>query len=492
MFFVHRVLINARRIVITAYYRFVYRDRFVYGQHFKFRGNFKLYIEPTGRVEFGDNCFVNNYFSATSIKKIKIGNDCIFGEGVKIYDHNHKYSEKNAGIPIHSQGFTSKEVSIGNNCWIASNVTILAGVQIGDNCVIGANYLIYKDVPAGSVIKHKEELMGGGTMKPKVSIIIPVYKVEKFLTRCLDSVLGQTLKEIEIILVDDGSPDNCGNICDEYAAKDKRVIVIHKKNAGVSAARNSGLEVASGEFVGFVDSDDYVAATMFEDMYRQAVLADAEMAMCQFAITDGATDQLVHRSSSDDFNVLKFDNKKAFELIADFSRPVQVTVRNKLFKRELIQNLRFDTSKRMAEDLEFLMRAMFKSKTIVYVPYVLYAYYAQREGAATYNAGHSMDWYYEQNSNVTFIMDEVAQNCASMKKLAIGYKCVNGDLSIANAMVRAGKLDSEAVKLVKKELKNSIWEIMTSELHAVKKIQMLLFIVSPALYMKVMKKKLVG
>ena len=69
-------------------------------------------------------------------------------------------------------------------------------------------------------------------MKPKVSIIIPVYKVEKFLTRCLDSVLGQTLKEIEIILVDDGSPDNCGNICDEYAAKDKRVIVIHKKNAG--------------------------------------------------------------------------------------------------------------------------------------------------------------------------------------------------------------------------------------------------------------------
>ena len=103
MFFVHRVLINARRIVITAYYRFVYRDRFVYGQHFKFRGNFKLYIEPTGRVEFGDNCFVNNYFSATSIKKIKIGIDCIFGEGVKIYDHNHKYSEKNAGIPFHSQ-----------------------------------------------------------------------------------------------------------------------------------------------------------------------------------------------------------------------------------------------------------------------------------------------------------------------------------------------------------------------------------------------------
>ena len=329
-------------------------------------------------------------------------------------------------------------------------------------------------------------------MKPKVSIIIPVYKVEKFLTRCLDSVIGQTLKEIEIILVDDGSPDNCGRICDEYAAKDKRVIVIHKKNAGVSAARNSGLEVATGEFVGFVDSDDYVAPTMFEDMYRQAVLADAEMAICQFAITDGVTDELVHRSSGDDFNVLKFDNKKAFELIADFSCPVQVTVWNKLFRRELVQNSYFDTSKRMAEDLEFLMRALFKSKTVVYVPYALYAYYAQREGAATFHADHSIAWYLEQNSNITAIMNEVAQNCAAMKKLAIGYKCVNGDLSIANAMVRAGKLDSEAVKLVKKDLKNNIWEIMTSELHAVKKVQMLLFIVSPALYMKAMKKKLAG
>lgn len=329
-------------------------------------------------------------------------------------------------------------------------------------------------------------------MKPKVSIIIPVYKVEKFLTRCLNSVIGQTLKEIEIILVDDGSPDNCGRICDEYAAKDKRVIVIHKKNAGVSAARNSGLEVATGEFIGFVDSDDYVAPTMFEDMYRQAVLADAEMAICQFAITDGVTDELVHRSSGDDFNVLKFDKKKAFELIADFSCPVQVTVWNKLFRRELIQNSYFDTSKRMAEDLEFLMRALFKSKTVVYVPHALYAYYAQREGAATFHADHSIAWYLEQNSNITAIMNEAAQNCAAMKKLAIGYKCVNGDLSIANAMVRAGKLDSEAVKLVKKDLKNNIWEVMTSELHAVKKVQMLLFIVCPALYMKTMKKKLAG
>ena len=329
-------------------------------------------------------------------------------------------------------------------------------------------------------------------MKQLITIIVPIYKAEKYLDKCIESLVNQTYTNIEIILVNDGSPDNCFSICEKWKRIDDRIVVLNKENGGQSDARNAGMKIAKGKYFIFVDSDDYVAATMFEDMYRQAVLADAEMAMCQFAITDGATDQLVHRFSGDDFNVLRFDNKKAFELIADFSCPVQVTVWNKLFKRKLIQNLRFDTSKRMAEDLEFLMRALFRSKTVVYVPYALYAYYAQREGAATFHADHSIAWYLEQNSNITSIMDEVAQNCASMKKLAIGYKCVNGDLSIANAMVRAGKLDSEAMKLAKKDLKNNIWEIMTSELHAVKKVQMLLFIVSPALYMKVMKKKLVG
>lgn len=160
MFLIHRILINIRRIVVTTYYRIIYKDRFSFGQKFKFRSNFKLYIEPTAYIKFGDNCFINNYFSATARKAITIGNDCIFGEGVKIYDHNHKYDKKDSGEPIYLQGFTSKEVVIGNNCWIASNVTILAGVHIGDNCVIGANCLIYKDIPAGSVIKHKEELLG--------------------------------------------------------------------------------------------------------------------------------------------------------------------------------------------------------------------------------------------------------------------------------------------------------------------------------------------
>lgn len=99
-----------------------------------------------------------------------------------------------------------------------------------------------------------------------VSIIVPVYKVEKFLPKCIESVLNQTYTDFELILVDDGSPDKSPEICDKYAELDKRVVVIHQKNAGVSAARNAGLENAKGEYIGFVDPDDWIAPKMYEQM----------------------------------------------------------------------------------------------------------------------------------------------------------------------------------------------------------------------------------
>ena len=104
-----------------------------------------------------------------------------------------------------------------------------------------------------------------------VSIIVPVYKVEKYLARCVESLINQTLKNIEIILVDDGSPDNCPALCDKWAEKDERIKVIHKENAGLGFARNSGMEIAEGRFIGFVDSDDYVKNDMFEQIGRAHV-----------------------------------------------------------------------------------------------------------------------------------------------------------------------------------------------------------------------------
>ena len=115
-----------------------------------------------------------------------------------------------------------------------------------------------------------------------ISIIVPIFNVEKYLDRCMDSLLNQTLKDIEIIMVDDGSPDNCPKMCEEYAKKDNRVKVVHKKNGGLGYARNSGLDVAMGEYVAFVDSDDYVDSSMYETLWNEACASSADAVFCGF------------------------------------------------------------------------------------------------------------------------------------------------------------------------------------------------------------------
>lgn len=115
---------------------------------------------------------------------------------------------------------------------------------------------------------------------PKISVIVPVYNVAPYLKKCVDSIINQTFTDIEIILVDDGSTDESGTICDQYAQKDSRVKVIHKPNGGLSDARNSGLEVCSGEYIGFVDSDDWISPDMYETLIHFAVKEDLDVAMC--------------------------------------------------------------------------------------------------------------------------------------------------------------------------------------------------------------------
>lgn len=123
---------------------------------------------------------------------------------------------------------------------------------------------------------------------PKVSIIVPVYKVEPYLKRCVDSLTNQTLKDIEIILVDDGSPDNCPKMCDEFAQLDSRIKVVHKQNGGLSSARNAGIEVATGDYLGYIDSDDYAELDMFERLYNCAIQNDVDFVMADyFRVSDG-------------------------------------------------------------------------------------------------------------------------------------------------------------------------------------------------------------
>lgn len=171
-----------------------------------------------------------------------------------------------------------------------------------------------------------------------ISIIIPIYKVEQYLDACVTSIINQTYKDLEIILVDDGSPDNCPQMCDKWANKDARIKVVHKKNGGLSSARNAGFVVATGEYIGFVDSDDYVDETMYEDLMRVMVQNEKTIVVSSPIIrnTDGVfTPYKVGMYEYKDCETMSFaEYMKLF-----LGMNMDATVWNKLYKREFIQTM---------------------------------------------------------------------------------------------------------------------------------------------------------
>lgn len=207
-----------------------------------------------------------------------------------------------------------------------------------------------------------------------ISIIIPIYNVEPYLRRCVDSLLAQTYTGFELILVDDGSPDNCGAICDMYAARDDRVRVIHKPNGGLSDARNAGLEMARGEYIAFVDSDDWVAPDYLERMNTALLETDADICECDILRTYGEENipPVVQRMPE------AFGTADAMEaLIQDGTFHQHVW--NKLYRRAVIADILFPKGK-TNEDEFWTYQVFGNAKKIVKIPDVLYFYF-QRPGS---------------------------------------------------------------------------------------------------------------
>ena len=228
---------------------------------------------------------------------------------------------------------------------------------------------------------------------PKVSIIVPIYNVEKYLDRCMESLLNQTLKDIEIIMVDDGSPDNCPKMCDEYAKKDNRVKVVHKQNAGLGFARNSGLEVATGEYVAFVDSDDFVECDMYEKLYEQVKKNQADTIYCGFRKYWSNDDIKEFRHVS---NITIFEGKKlvdfSLDLVGSFEGIkkdwiYEMSVWHGLYSNKIIKkySLGFHSEREvLSEDIVFQEQYLKYAKRVVYVPDTYYYYCFNNVGSLTH------------------------------------------------------------------------------------------------------------
>ncbi|MFA5323011.1 MAG: glycosyltransferase family 2 protein [Smithella sp.] len=210
-------------------------------------------------------------------------------------------------------------------------------------------------------------------MSSFISIIVPVYKTEPYLHRCLDSVVNQTHKNLEIILVDDGSPDNCGKICDEYEVLDPRIKVIHQQNAGLSAARNAALKMASGEYIGFVDSDDWIAADMFEILYGGVAKYEAQIAICGYYYVNVNNYREVKEKDTTLYN--RKDALHHLILNETFTNHVW----NKLFKKELFEGVYFPPG-RTFEDIATTYKLFEKAEKIVFLNSSKY-YYLQRDNS---------------------------------------------------------------------------------------------------------------
>lgn len=223
-------------------------------------------------------------------------------------------------------------------------------------------------------------------MHDLISVIIPVYKVEKYLCRCVDSVLEQTYTNMEIILVDDGSPDNCPVMCDEYARQDSRVKVIHQENAGLSGARNAGIDMAQGQWLAFVDSDDYLAADFLERLYQACVDTGSSLSVCRWEYVRGET---IPEHGTGETRVYT-----GREMLANLYVPdgaYFVVAWNKLYRKELFEDIRYPLG-RIHEDEATTYRIYDKVKKAAYVDRSLYGYFVTPVSITRGFNPKRMDW----------------------------------------------------------------------------------------------------
>ena len=299
---------------------------------------------------------------------------------------------------------------------------------------------------------------------PIVSIIVPVYNVEPYLERCIQSLLNQSLKDIEIILVDDESPDNCPMMCDQYALMDSRVKVIHKKNGGLGFARNSGLEIATGEFVAFVDSDDYVEKIMYEKLYQEARNSNADAVYSNFYV-EQSTGVWIKSEEVNQKRLWVGDDVISFMLDMISSAPYvrqerkyQMSVWHSIYRSSIIKKfaIRFLSERQVgSEDIPFQVDFLLKSKKVVYMPEMFYHYC---NNAKSLTAKYKLNMF-DMYKNLYNILVDKTKNISSAQqridRFFIGYSryCII-HLSLLNKSI--------ALPYLNKIVNDTIWEDISS------------------------------
>ena len=284
-----------------------------------------------------------------------------------------------------------------------------------------------------------------------ISIIVPIYKVEKYLDRCINSILNQTFKDFELILVDDGSPDRCGDICEEYAKKDKRIKVIHKENGGLSDARNAGLDIATGKFIGFIDSDDFIHKDMYMILYDAIIKSKSDISQCKFKYF--SKEDELNKNIINDGKYEIYNNIDAIEEIID-NKNLNTNVWNKLYKRELFNDIRFPKGK-IHEDEFVTYKVFYRAKTVSYVNKELYYYFSNDTGIMkNLNINSKFDWIEAIEERNEFLLSIKEKSLFNKSNSYLFFNLINIRYNIKKSEELENK--SQMYNLVNEKIKYSL------------------------------------
>ena len=323
-------------------------------------------------------------------------------------------------------------------------------------------------------------------MEQKVSVIVPIYKVEPYLKRAVASILHQTYHNLEIILVDDGSPDQCGRICDDYAKEDNRIKVIHKENGGLSDARNAGLDAAHGEYIVFVDSDDFIAEDYVETLMQCLKKYDADVAMCSYAVTASVElDESIFKASRDE-TVEVCDRRELLNNLYDANHKDAtyfIVSWNKIYKASLWQDVRFPKG-RIHEDEATTYKIYDRAQKGVYLHKPLYGYFTAPSSITRdrFNIKR-LQWMDALDDRIAYFEDkteqlneEGKQETEFLEKQIACCKRARADASIHYYYPLKEELPTE--RKAAKRLKSYVWQ----EWKETKNPGYLIFSVSASLY----------
>lgn len=312
----------------------------------------------------------------------------------------------------------------------------------------------------------------------EISIIVPVYNVEQYLENCIESILNQTFKDFELILVDDGSTDNSGKICDIYEKKDSRIKVIHKNNGGLSSARNTGLDIACGKYIGFVDSDDSIHPKMYEVLYNLIEKYKSDISCCNYKYTYDISNQNHEELNLNE--VIEMSNIEAIEKLYDKDLGVRLVVAwNKLYHKRLFDNIRYKVG-RLHEDEFMAHRILYNSKKITYVDNELY-YYLQREGSIMSQISYKrkVDALLSKSDRMMFCnkvgLTSMSDNICKIYEFEF--------FNLYKQLLNEGSENAEFLKEIRRDFILNLYILLRQkDIHIKEKISCLIFAISPKVY----------